>query len=462
MTDTTNLSPWIDELRSNRTNQKLDSDMNTHVVIVGGGIAGMATAFFTLENTGNDVILVDAWKIGHGATGHNAGQVVDYFEKPFFEIAEEYGLKMAAEGQASVTAAWKLLDHILAVTKMDITFSKFTGYAGCTDAVQLYDHLENKRLKAKAGLPTDKAKVSNEFLRDNYIAAIYEDMYEIVSQSTIFDLLETNNPDYIAVLESEEGCMNSALFVENVANYLLRTYPEKFQIFENSPVSTVELYSDHAKLLIGEHVLTCERVVLCTNGFENLDITNYSGDAINKYFHDNIGGRVGFMAAYVEEKNRDPKAISYFNKKEFTPYEGPYYYLTRRNHKYNEEDKSLVCIGGPETREKGNSFKYDHSAEYPEIVAENAQKFLDSSFAHTPENNKFAYKWHGLMGYTRSGIRCVGVEPINEVLLYNLGCNGVGILPSLFGGKKISNHLAGNPIPESIFDPLVQRRVHAY
>jgi hypothetical protein len=56
------------------------------------------------------------------------------------------------------------------------------------------------------------------------------------------------------------------------------------------------------------------------------------------------------------------------------------------------------------------------------------------------------------MGYTKNGIRFIGPEPKNNVLLYNLGCNGVGILPSIYGGKKISRHLAGESVEKSIFD----------
>lgn len=460
MTDTTNLSPWIDELHRDRPVTKFTNNVKTNFVIVGGGIAGMATAFFTLENTAKQVVLIDAGKIAHGATGHNAGQVVDYFEKPFFEIASEYGLKMASEGQAYVSSAWDLLDHIIAKANLDLPFSKFTGYAGCTDSVQLHDHLENKRLKHKAGLHIDKAKISEEFIRDNYIAEIYKDLYEIVSQSEIYALLETENPHYIAVLQSQKGCVNSALFVEKLAQYLLRTYSDRFQIYEESPVNTVELYSDHALLLIGESVLSCERVVLCTNGFETLQITNHSGDAINNNYHETIAGIVGYMAGYVEDKTREPKAISYLNKKQYIPFEGPYYYLTRRNHEFDGEAKSLICVGGPETRKKGNSFQYDRRAGFPDEVRDQMEEFLTNTFSSTPADKFFRYKWHGLMGYTKSGIRSVGIEPMNEVLLYNLGCNGIGILPSLFGGKKISHHLAGDLFPETIFDPAVQRRIH--
>jgi hypothetical protein len=57
-----------------------------------------------------------------------------------------------------------------------------------------------------------------------------------------------------------------------------------------------------------------------------------------------------------------------------------------------------------------------------------------------------------LMGYTANGLRLVGFEKRNSVLMYNLGCNGIGILPAIWGGLRISNLLNGEK-SESLFDP---------
>ncbi|MCX8513763.1 MAG: hypothetical protein ORN26_01900 [Candidatus Pacebacteria bacterium] len=46
----------------------------------------------------------------------------------------------------------------------------------------------------------------------------------------------------------------------------------------------------------------------------------------------------------------------------------------------------------------------------------------------------------------------IGKDPKNEHLMYNLGCNGVGIMPSIYGGKKISQILNHEELPPSIFD----------
>ena len=57
------------------------------------------------------------------------------------------------------------------------------------------------------------------------------------------------------------------------------------------------------------------------------------------------------------------------------------------------------------------------------------------------------------MGYNDSGIRVVGTHPRHPRLLYNLGCNGVGFLPSIYGGQRIARLLADDHLPPSIFDP---------
>jgi glycine/D-amino acid oxidase-like deaminating enzyme len=57
------------------------------------------------------------------------------------------------------------------------------------------------------------------------------------------------------------------------------------------------------------------------------------------------------------------------------------------------------------------------------------------------------------MGYIDSGLRVVGAHPRHERLLYNLGCNGVGFLPSIYGGHRIARLLEGDDLAPSVFDP---------
>jgi glycine/D-amino acid oxidase-like deaminating enzyme len=452
-------SPWTKELLYDRKVLKLKEDIKTDVAIIGGGIAGMSSAFFTLRFTDKDIVLIDAGRIGHGATGHNAGQVVDYFEKPFSEIVEEYGLQLAAEGQNAVTSAWNLLEWMIIESGMNISFSKVIGHAGCTNLEQLHLHFENKLLKLKGGVEVYTTLVADNFDELDQIDPKYSTLYEVVPQSEILEILETEDKSFIAALKSRKGCINSALFVEKLARYLMNHYPDRFRLIENIKVRKVFLDKDKAVLETKKRLIDTKRVVLCTNGFENFEIENCYGGDINKKYHSMVYSIVGYMTGYIEDKEREPMATSFFTKHKNGLAEDPYFYLTRRNHRSDEQDRSLICLGGPERIKEKDEFKYSPNRKFPKQMRLKLEGFLKKSFKFFPKNlEDLDFKWHGLMGYTDSGIRYVGEEPMNKVLLYNLGCNGVGILPSIFGGKKISDHLTERAIPKTIFDPEVQRQ----
>lgn len=455
-----NHSPWIAQLNKERKSHTPILKQSYDVAIVGGGIAGMVTAYYTLKRTKKTISLLEATRIAHGATGHNAGYVGDYFEKPFSEMVEEYGLEMAAEGQKAVSSAWHLAAEILEEANIHIPFPRFVGYAGCTTLKQVLVHLENKRLKRLGGIHVDKVLLAKEYIKSSDIPEKYHDLCSYVSHEHILLCLETPNKQYIAALQSKKGTMNSALFVEKLSEYLLEEYHDRFVIREHAPVDEVNLYKNYAILETNQNRITTEHVVLCTNGFENITIHNHHGANIDHTFHDYVSGIIGYMAGYIESERLPPMAISYFPKSVETSGDDPYFYLTRRLHMWDEIENPLVCIGGPEeihedVRNYSNHFPYSKKA------FEEMDTFIQETYPESVAKGiTYVFKWHGLMGYTKTGIRCVGHEPANERLLYNLGCNGMGILPSIYSGKKIARHLAGEEVEPSIFDPQIQRSIY--
>lgn len=110
-------------------------------------------------------------------------------------------------------------------------------------------------------------------------------------------------------------------------------------------------------------------------------------------------------------------------------------------------------MGGPE-RPLEPSEQYDLSTPFPgQILSEMDSQIRPLAQPQRPPGTAYDYTWHGLMGYTQGGIRRIGVEPCNPVLLCNLGCNGVGFHPSVCGGERLSRILAGKKLAPSIFDP---------
>ncbi|MCC7356388.1 MAG: FAD-binding oxidoreductase [Candidatus Doudnabacteria bacterium] len=454
-----NHSPWLYQLNRTRPIAVLDGDHHTDVAIIGGGIAGVSTAFYTLKNTDKKVTLIEADKIAHGATGHNGGFLASYFERSFSSLIQEFGIKMAADGQQAMESAWSLLDEIREEAQLQTPMWQFTGYAACATIEEVLVHLRNNALRIKAGLSTSLLMVSEEAKQLNDIPEMYKELYTVLPKADISALLETDDEDYIAILPERKGCMNSALFCEELVGYLITKYPDRFTLAEHTPVRRLVLKDNHAVLDISKtKKITAKEVVLCTNGFENINIVNTSGKSINNKFHQLVRGIVGYMAGYTEELNKPPVEISYLPKKfkhgSDIYEEDPYFYLTRRPYETEtKETHNLICIGGPEAlMDDTNNYNQEHP--FPSEAKDEIDSFLRYTYKHG-RKDKIEYKflWHGLMGFTPNGVRLIGPEPLNPILYYNLGCNGVGLLPSIYGGQKISWHLAGQKVTPSIFDP---------
>lgn len=452
-----NKSPWLHNLEIKRKITTISKDEKTDVVIVGAGIAGVSTAFFILKNTNKKVILLEASKVAHGATGHNGGHIVSYFEKQFYSLVNDFGLKMATDGQKAIEEdGWRLLDEMYSDADLSIHLSRFVGYTGIVSFSHFLEAIENNQCRKQGGLRLEKLSISEEAPFLDKIQSEFKDMYEIVPKQTILDALETEDDKYVAMLSFQKGVANSALLCNQVVDFLLKKYQERFVLFENTPVEKVVLKTDSVLVDAISHTVESEKIILCTNGFEKLEIFSEDGLDVNKYFHEQVEGYVGYMSGYLEKMNKQPTALSYIDDESvsLSNKDLHYFYLTRRPFEYEKGvDHNLISLGGP-----GNfvpeDYVYDRNSRFPEKYANEINLFLENTYKLSP-NKKVdeVFNWHGLMGFTKNMIRLIGESKKHPRLLYNLGCNGVGLLPSIYGGWKVAEIINGKKFPQSIFDP---------
>lgn len=466
-----NMSPWLYQLIHKRPIDTLHGDMKTQVAIVGAGIAGVMTAYFILKNTDKQVVLLDAHKVAHGATGHNAGQLIAEFERELHDIAREFGIEGAIQAEKAVNSAWVLLEQVFQEASLTTPYSTFMGYNGYQSIGRLMDELKNNALRREAGESIHKIFIADTAAGIQEIPHTYKDLYNIISHKDILDLLETDNKDYIAAMSIRKGCINGAMLCEEIVGYMLAGFAGRFILAEHTPIKEVVLETDHCILHTAPHKefskesfqIEAEKIILCTNGFSKFKIVNNAGGDIDTLFHHQLHGFVGYMAGYLEALNQQPNALAYYSERSRKSrhraendayYDDPYFYLTRRPYEVEKnESHNLVCLGGPEVYLEDTS-KYDRHGLYDKEIAAQMDSFLKSTYRHTPKDKlQFKFTWHGLMGYTSNGIRLIGPEPMNPVLIYNLGCNGVGIMPAIYGGSRISKIIAGEEVSATIFDP---------
>lgn len=454
-----NKSPWIVQLNRTRPVATMDTLEGTDIAIIGGGIAGVCTAYYLLKYTDKKIMLCEADKIAHGATGHNAGQVVGYFERPLADIAKEYGKEMAIDAQKEMERAWILLEEIIADAKLQTPMSNFVKSVGLSSVDQVLRLLRDNDIKVAGGLPVWPILIKDEVVLPSDIEE-FTGLWKRTSSDNVKSLLETLDERYIAVGQERAGCMNSALFTEELVGYLLANYGDRFVLSERTPVIEIVLAPESVTLKIPQGDVVVSNVILCTNGFENLSITNEGGADIDFKFHHNVRGYVGYMAAYTDELAKAPNAITYFDDPlSKMNVDDSYFYITRRPYE-NREDRAvnLISVGGPGAWQDDTK-SYSSKDVYPDDAHDKIHNFLTNTYSDAPKDIAYEFKWHGLMGFTTNNLRLIGREPCNPVLLYNLGCNGVGILPSIFGADRIARIVKGEEIFQSVFDPKDQRCV---
>lgn len=444
-------SPWLAQLAKRRPFE-LAGDAKADVAIVGGGIAGLSTAAYILKDTDLSVVLIEAGRIAHGATGHNAGQLVSDFERPLTDLIGEFGIGPTIRAQTEVEGAWIGVDWLLQSFKLSTPLHRCRGFAGFMSAAHIRAHLDAAALRVRHGLEPEPLLVAAGSRAEALLTRADEHLAVVLPHSVILRLLRTDDSSYTAAATLPKGCMNSALFCEELAGSLLSTYKDRFSVAEHQPVRSLSLSGGPAVLRTDDHVVHAEDVVLCTNGFENIDIAN-DGPDIDRAFHRMVQGVVGYMGGYLDAPDALPMAISYFRDQK--THIDPYTYLTRRPYERDGSRSTLLCMGGPE-RNLPDGAEYDPSVPFPADVEEQIDRAFLYTYRDGETEPKQAFRWHGLMGYTPTGIRCVGRDPRAESLLYNLGCNGVGILPSIAGGRRIARILAGARLEPSLFDPAVQ------
>jgi len=356
-----------------------------------------------------------------------------------------------------------LIEQIYDEARLEASFSQFIGYAGCSTYEQLVQHLENRRLRKMAKMKIEEVYVSEEAPFLKKISEKYKGLYQLAPKEKVYEMLETNDSQYHSALASKKGCLNSALFCEELAGFMSKKYGDRFSLFEFTPVEKIELYGDKAVLRTKDKFnIKAKKVVLCTNGFESIKIDNKVGKEVDAGFHEFVIGVVGYMAGYVDKIGRKSVAISYFPKQKKRNMKGnvvdesdPYFYITRREYNLKGNQYNLTCIGGPEVHLESKT-EYIRDRPYFKKRQNQIDKFLKKTYIYAPNGEiPYKFRWHGLMGYTKSGLRIIGPDPCNNVLLFNLGCNGVGILPSIYGGFKIARFISGIKMRPSIFDPKI-------
>ncbi|WP_159946247.1 FAD-binding oxidoreductase [Rhizobium sp. 18065] len=98
--------------RDKRIRPSLEGELNADICIIGAGFTGISAAL-QLAETGYSVIVLEADRIGFGASGRNGGQIVNGYSRDLDTIAKRYGPDRAARlGEMSLEGGMIIRERV--------------------------------------------------------------------------------------------------------------------------------------------------------------------------------------------------------------------------------------------------------------------------------------------------------------------------------------------------------------
>jgi glycine/D-amino acid oxidase-like deaminating enzyme len=222
------------------TRPQLDDHMDTDVCVVGAGFFGLYTAL-ELAKAGKRVVVLEASRVGWGASGRNGGQMIIGFPCGMQRLKGAMG---QARAKRMFDASREAVRDIRAI---------MSHYEIDCDLVE--GHLEVAVLKRRvADLTGWIEECQNEWGYDKL---------QFVDRKDLPKYLDS--PRFQAGIIDPEGAhIHPLKYVLGLARAAER---EGVQIFEQGKVDGYEEKGDYIDVQVGDYRVRCEQLVLATNAY---------------------------------------------------------------------------------------------------------------------------------------------------------------------------------------------------
>lgn len=135
-------SLWIQSIDQLPSFSKLQKDIEADVTVVGGGIAGITTAY-RLTQAGLKVVLLEAGKLLHGTTGHTTAKLTAQHHLIYDELIKQEGKEKAALYYKANQDARKYIESLIQQYSIDCGFQAQDAYI-FTNSEEYIQKLQNE------------------------------------------------------------------------------------------------------------------------------------------------------------------------------------------------------------------------------------------------------------------------------------------------------------------------------
>ncbi|ATH07380.1 hypothetical protein BIY24_05335 [Halobacteriovorax marinus] len=387
------VSLWQD--RSKTTNPKVQ---DFDVVIIGGGIAGLSTAYWLLkEEAGLKIALLEKGELASGATGRNAGFITCGSVEHFNRLVGKHGRDEALE-------IWNFSEKNLELLEEEI----------------IRDNKEALQFEKKGSFSLASTEEEFEELKKSY--SLMKDLgieVEILEKDQIQERL--NAEGFVGGIKYvKDASVHPVLLLDEIYKKIKDN--ENFCVLENSEVFNIESSGELKVIHSRSGKYQAQLVVMATNG--------YSAQ-LHPFFEDKIYPTRGQILATESL----PKLL-----------EGPCYANFVLDY-FRQTPSGEIVIGGFRQLKKDTEVGY--SDEVTDIIQDALEEFLNT---HIPKIKgcSITHRWSGIMGFSSDGQPMVGAIPSDPQIYFVGGFTAHGLGLAFHCGKCLADVLFEREIPSFI------------
>lgn len=149
-------SIWLENINY-KPNDPLSKDIEVDVLIIGGGITGLSTAYH-LINSGLKVCLVEKNIIAHGVTSKTTGKLTYLQELVYSDMKKIYNIEKSKLYLESQQEAIKIVKNIINENKIECDYNEVESYVFSCDKNKVEKIKEEKKLLESFKIPVKESK----------------------------------------------------------------------------------------------------------------------------------------------------------------------------------------------------------------------------------------------------------------------------------------------------------------
>ncbi len=373
--------------------EKLQQNIETDILIVGGGIAGLTTAYCLLK-AGRKINLVEDGYIGSGETGRTTAHITCALDDRYFELEKIFGKEKAMLAANSHMEAIQFIANTVNHENIDCNFKRVPGYLFLSGS-------DTKETLEKEYEATKNAGLLTEMLEQVPALAFEEGKWCIkFPEQGQFHIMK-----YLKGLTDAIIGMGGKIYTETKAEEISK---------DGAKANGFEIKAKH--IVVATNTPVNDRVVMHTKQWAY---------------------RTYVIAAKIP-KGKLPYALWWDTGNKNSKWIGAPYHYVRLQELDNTND---LLISGGEDHKVGQA----DDENIPE--EERYIKLIDWTKKRFPEMENLEYKWSGQVMEPIDSMAFIGKNPGNENIYIITGDSGNGITHGTLGGIILTDIITGKENP---------------